>query len=42
MIFNIVLISVIVALTAGMIATFAIDLKRAKTGKKSFFWEKMR
>lgn len=40
MILNIVLISVIVVLTAGMIAAFAIDYKRAKTGRKSVFWEK--
>ena len=38
MILNIVLISAIVVLTAGMIAAFAI--KRAKTGRKSVFWEK--
>lgn len=40
MILNIVLISVIVVLTAGMIAAFAIDYKRAKAGKKSFLWER--
>lgn len=40
MILNIVLISAIVVLTAGMIAVFAIDCKRAKTGRKSVFWEK--
>lgn len=40
MILNIVLISAIVVLTAGMIAAFAIDYKRAKTGRKFVFWEK--
>lgn len=40
MILNIVLISAIVVLTAGMIAAFAIDYKQAKAGKKSVFWEK--
>lgn len=40
MILNIVLISAIVVLTAGMIAAFAIDYKRAKTDRKSVFWEK--
>lgn len=40
MILNIVLISAIVVLTAGMIAAFAIDYKRAKTGRKSVFWGK--
>ena len=39
MILNIVLISVIVVLTAGMIAAFAVDYKRAKAGRKSVFWE---
>ena len=37
---NIVLISVIVVLTAGMIAAFAVDYKRAKAGKKLVLWEK--
>ena len=40
MILNIVLISVIVVLTAGMIAAFAIGYTRAKAGRKSVFWEK--
>jgi hypothetical protein len=40
MILNIVLISAIVVLTAGMIAAFAIDYKRAKAGRKSVLWEK--
>ena len=40
MILNIVLISVIVVLTAGMIAAFAVDYKRAKAGKKARFVEK--
>ena len=40
MILNIVLISAIVVLTAGMIAAFAIDYKRAKAGKKPVLWEK--
>lgn len=39
MILNIVLISVIVVLTAGMIAAFVIDYKRAKAGKKHVLWE---
>lgn len=34
------LISVIVVLTAGMIAAFAVDYKRAKAGKKPVLWEK--
>lgn len=34
MILNIVLISVIVVLTAGMIAAFAVDYKRAKAGNE--------
>lgn len=40
MILNIVLISVIVVLTAGMIAAFAVDYKRTKAGKKPVLWEK--
>lgn len=40
MILNIVLISAIVVLTAGMIAASAIDYKRAKAGRKSVLWEK--
>lgn len=37
---NIVLISVIVVLTAGMIVAFAVDYKRVKAGKKPVLWEK--
>lgn len=40
MILNIVLISAIVVLTAGMIAVLVIDYKKAKAGKKSVLWEK--
>lgn len=40
MILNIVLISAIVVLTAGMIAALVIDYKKAKAGKKSVLWEK--
>lgn len=36
----IVLSVVLVVVTAAVVALFAIDLKRAKSGKKAFLWER--
>lgn len=40
MITIIVLSAVAVLLTAGLIVWFAVDLKRAKSGKKAVLWER--